>query len=299
MLPVHFAPLQGFTDSVYRRAHARLIGGIHTYYTPFIREEKGAARAKDFRDLLLDIQKGNDENYHVIPQIIFKDLSEFNILTQTLEDIGFREIDLNLGCPYPMQTKSGRGSGLLPHPQKLEPIFQRINTLSHISFSIKMRLGLESEKECLALISMLNVTPLSHVTLHPRLGKQQYKGEMHLEAFSAFANELNHPLIFNGDITTVEEIHATEKCFPHLAGIMIGRGLLARPTLAQEYITGEILNPLPIQKKIHSEVFNEYSQHLKGGEAQILEKIRPFWTYAPNKKIAKTKKLSDYLVSAK
>ena len=76
---------------------------------------------------------------------------------------------------------------------------------------------------------------------------------------------------------------------------MIGRGLLARPTLAQEYITGEILNPLPIQKKIHSEVFNEYSQHLKGGEAQILEKIRPFWTYAPNKKIAKTKKLIDYL----
>ncbi|MBP5246458.1 MAG: tRNA-dihydrouridine synthase family protein, partial [Fibrobacter sp.] len=273
MLPIHFAPLQGFTESAYRRAHARFARGIHTYYTPFIREEKGAARAKDLKDLTRDLQQGELENYHVVPQIIFKDLSEFEILTRTLEDLGFREIDLNMGCPYPMQTKSGRGSGLLPHPEKIAPIFKRIQELSHISFSVKMRLGLHSANESFALIPILNETPLSHVTMHPRLGEQQYKGELHLHDFENFANKLTRPLIYNGDLTTVEEILAVEKKFPSLTGIMIGRGLLARPTLAQEYATGKNLDSLAVQKQIHAEVLKDYSQHLEGGDAQILQKI--------------------------
>ena len=297
MLPIHFAPLQGFTEFAYRRAHAKIAGAIDTYYTPFIREEKGVARAKDLKDLLFDIQAKKFDTYHVVPQIIFKDISEFDILVHTLEDLGIREIDLNLGCPYPMQTKSGRGSGLLPHPEKLEPIFLRIGELSHISFSIKMRLGLTSTDESQALIPMLNAAPLSHVTLHPRLGIQQYKGDLLLDDFEHFASKLKHPVIFNGDITTVEGIRAIEEKYPNLAGIMIGRGLLANPNLAFEYLTGKIEDPLPTLKKIHAEIFAFYSEHLQGGGAQVLEKIRTFWTYAlPScKKINKAKKLSDYL----
>lgn len=295
MIPIHFAPLQGFTESAYRKAHARLVGGIHTYYTPFIREEKGAARAKDFKDFLYDIQGEECPGYHVIPQIIFKDLSEFEILVKTLEDLGCKEIDLNLGCPYPMQTKSGRGSALLAQPEKLKPIFQRIGELSNISFSLKMRLGLESSSESLALLPMLNDTPLSHVTLHPRLGKQQYKGDVDVAGFEAFAQSLKHPLLYNGDIMTVEGIQKLEEKFPNLAGVMIGRGLLARPNLAREYQTGTVEDPLPTLKKLHAEVLEFYRSHLQGGDAQVLEKIRPFWTYAPNKKIAKAKKLGDYL----
>jgi len=296
MLPIHFAPLQGFTEFAYRRAHAQIAGGIHTYYTPFIREEKGAARAKDIKDLLFDIQAGNSKGYHFIPQIIFKDLSEFDILVRTLEELGIREIDLNLGCPYPMQTKSGRGSGILPHPEKLEPVLKRVRELSHISFSIKMRLGLQSAEESQALIPLLNDTPLSHVTVHPRLGMQQYKGELQIENFEFFTNKLIHPIVYNGDIITVEGIHAIEERFPHLAGIMIGRGLLAHPNLACEYQTGKSEDPLPILKKIHAEVLNFYQKHIQGGDAQILEKIRTFWTYAESsKKIIKAKKLGDYL----
>ena len=118
MLPIHFAPLQGFTESAYRLAHSKFAPGIHTYYTPFLRLEKGEVRAKDLRDLQ------TEHPYHLVPQIIVRDVEEFNLLTKTVTDLGFQEIDINMGCPYPMQTKSGRGSGILPHPEKVREMHQ-------------------------------------------------------------------------------------------------------------------------------------------------------------------------------
>ena len=121
MLPIHFAPLQGFTESAYRLAHSKFAPGIHTYYTPFLRLEKGEVRAKDLRDLQ------TEHPYHLVPQIIVRDVEEFNLLTKTVTELGFKEIDINMGCPYPMQTKSGRGSGILPHPEKVREILDAIN----------------------------------------------------------------------------------------------------------------------------------------------------------------------------
>ena len=153
MLPIHFAPLQGFTESAFRLAHSKFAPGIHTYYTPFLRLEKGEVRAKDLRDLEAD------HPYHLIPQIIVRDVDEFNTLTKAVTDLGFKEIDINMGCPYPMQTKSGRGSGILPHVEKVREILDAINA-SNIQFSIKMRLGLTSPEECLQLLPLLNEAPL-------------------------------------------------------------------------------------------------------------------------------------------
>ena len=142
MLPIHFAPLQGFTESAYRLAHSKFAPGIHTYYTPFLRLEKGDIRAKDLRDLQ------TEHPYHLVPQIIVRDVEEFNLLTKAVTELGFKEIDINMGCPYPMQTKSGRGSGILPHPEKVREILDAIKNLSRSSqvaseslkFSIKMPL---------------------------------------------------------------------------------------------------------------------------------------------------------------
>ena len=225
MLPIHFAPLQGFTESAYRLAHSKFAPGIHTYYTPFLRLEKGEVRAKDLRDLQ------TEHPYHLVPQIIVRDVAEFKTLTKTVIDLGFKEIDINMGCPYPMQTKSGRGSGILPHPEKVREILDAINA-SNIQFSIKMRLGLTSPEECLQLLPLLNEAPLAHITLHPRVGIQQYKGALDFETFDKFYSECKHPLIFNGDIADIKDIQYIETRYPKLAGIMIGRGLLANPVLA-------------------------------------------------------------------
>ena len=292
MLPIHFAPLQGFTESAYRLAHSKFAPGIHTYYTPFLRLEKGEVRAKDLRDLQ------TEHPYHLIPQIIVRDVAEFKTLTKTVIDLGFKEIDINMGCPYPMQTKSGRGSGILPHPEKVREILDAINA-SNIQFSIKMRLGLTSPEECLQLLPLLNEAPLAHNTLHPRIGIQQYKGALDFETFDKFYSECKHLLIFNGDIADIKDIQYIETRYPKLAGIMIGRGLLANPVLAAQYAGLPCGTATETLLKIHADIAADYARRLQGN-AQILDKIRPFWTYADlpkkiRKKIEKSRTLEEYL----
>lgn len=294
MLPIHFAPLQGFTESAYRLAHSKFAPGIHTYYTPFLRLEKGEVRAKD----LCDLQ--TEHPYHLIPQIIVRDVAEFKTLTKTVIDLGFKEIDINMGCPYPMQTKSGKGSGILPHPEKVREILDAINA-SNIQFSIKMRLGLTSPEECLQLLPLLNEAPLAHITLHPRVGIQQYKSALDFETFDKFYSECKHPLIFNGDIADIKDIQYIETRYPKLAGIMIGRGLLANPVLAAQYAGLPCGTATETLLKIHADIAADYARRLQGN-AQILDKIRPFWTYADlpkkiRKKIEKSKTLEEYLAA--
>ena len=294
MLPIHFAPLQGFTESAYRLAHSKFAPGIHTYYTPFLRLEKGEVRAKDLRDLQ------TEHPYHLIPQIIVRDVAEFKTLTKTVIDLGFKEIDINMGCPYPMQTKSGRGSGILPHPEKVREILDAINA-SNIQFSIKMRLGRTSPEACLQLLPLLNEIPLTHITLHPRIGIQQYKGALDFETFDKFYSECKHPLIFNGDIADIKDIQYIETRYPKLAGIMIGRGLLANPVLAAQYAGLPCGTATETLLKIHADIAADYARRLQGN-AQILDKIRPFWTYADlpkriRKKIEKSKTFEEYLAA--
>ena len=292
MLPIHFAPLQGFTESAYRLAHSKFAPGIHTYYSPFLRLEKGDIRTKDLRDLQ------TEHPYHLVPQIIVRDVEEFNLLTKAVTELGFKEIDINMGCPYPMQTKSGRGSGILPHPEKVREILDAISA-SNIQFSIKMRLGLTSPEECLQLLPLLNEAPLAHITLHPRIGIQQYKGALDFETFDKFYSECKHLLIFNGDIADIKDIQYIETRYPKLAGIMIGRGLLANPVLAAQYAGLPCGTATETLLKIHADIAADYARRLQGN-AQILDKIRPFWTYADlpkkiRKKIEKSRTLEEYL----
>ena len=167
---IAFAPLQGYTDAVYRRAHWECVGGVDEYYTPFVRIEKGEVRRKDLRD------------------------------TDALQEQGWGRIDLNMGCPFPMQVKAGRGSGLLQYPERVEEIFKEMQRRPEVVFSVKMRLGEESEEEGMRVMPIVNEMPLIHVTLHPRLGRQQYKGVADKEAFLRFAEVCRHPMVYNGDV---------------------------------------------------------------------------------------------------
>ena len=300
MRPIHFAPLQGHTDDVYRRIHHQLIGGIERYYTPFVRVEAGDIRSKDHRD----IDPKNNEGVPVVPQIIFKSLKEFLFLVDEMEALGYREIDLNMGCPFPLQAKHGRGSGILAHPDIIEEVAQAIKGRPHLTFSVKMRLGWDNAEEWKPILAILNDTPLAHITLHPRTGVQQYKGDIDNEAFERFYGECRHPLIYNGDLTRLEQLHDMEARHPRLAGLMVGRGLLARPSLAKEYAEGrewshaEHIRSL---RSLHERLMEQYSNIVKG-DAQLHSKLRTFWEYTepligrkPYKKIMKSGNLRNYM----
>lgn len=300
-LPIHFAPLQGYTDAIYRSAHARIFGGIASYYTPFVRLEHGDFRRKDVRELDAD----NNRGVNLTPQLIASTPEKILRILALFIEKGYKNVDINLGCPFPTLAKRHNGAGLLPYPDEVKALLSAaIEAHPDIRFSVKMRLGWEDAAECMALLPLLNSLPLSHITMHPRLGKQQYKGEVDLEAFQHFYAECEKPLVYNGDLLTLDDIERIESSFPRLAGLMIGRGLLANPALAIEYQQGEPLSPQAMMEKIrllHADVFSQYGNLLEGGEQQLLTKMRTFWEYLlpdgdrkAKKVIHKTSKLSNY-----
>ncbi len=303
MPEIHFAPLQGFTEAPYRCVHQEVCGGVTSYYTPFIRIEHGQIRKKDLREALPE----HNEGVHVIPQIIASDASEFQQLAEKLLAIGHRELDVNMGCPFPLQTRLGRGSGILPHADKVKEILEamaRMHGEKEVSFSVKMRLGQESAEESFALLPLLNEVPLHHITLHPRIGRNQYKGELDMESFERFLTGCKAPVVFNGMLTSVEEIQSIIARYPQLQGVMIGRGLLARPTLAQEYLSGQTFSLNQVQKSVlemHKRLFAHYSEAIEGGEGQLVQKMQSFWEYLEPtfghkaiKKILKAGNLRNY-----
>lgn len=298
---IYFAPLQGYTEDTYRRLHHTLAGGITHYVSPFIRLEHGGIRSKDMRDVRPEFNEG----VPFVPQIIAKDVEEFLTLTQYLYQQNYRQIDVNMGCPFPLQARHGRGAGLLQSPEHVANILSAMSDFSDVKFSVKMRLGQDNAEEGFNLIPLLNAAPLQHITLHPRLGKQQYKGEVNMESFRQFAEGLMHPLIYNGDIHNIADIQRIEQQFPNLKGVMIGRGLLARPSLAIEYAEGkewDDFKQINLIKRLHDGYYESLSNIIPG-EAQLLSKLQTFWDYMSEdllgkkllKKIRKTGSLNNYL----
>lgn len=303
-IPIHFAPLQGYTDDVYRRIHHHLIGGITSYYTPFVRMEGGGVRSKDMRDIRPEFNEG----IPVIPQIIVKSMKEFDYLVNIVQEKGYHRIDINMGCPFPMQAKHGRGSGLLAHTDIIEGMAKAITELKDIDFSVKMRLGWEEKNEWRPVIDILNDIPLHQVTLHPRIGTQQYKGEVLMESFDECYDVCKHPLIYNGDIRTLEDIRSLEQKYPRLAGVMIGRGLLARPWLSAEYESGKEFSEDNRRRLLH-EMHDQLKVHYEttaNSEAQVHARLRLFWEYMEEelgrktyKKIMKAGNLKNYLAAVR
>ena len=299
-MEIHFAPLQGYTDFEYRRIHARHCGGVDTYYTPFIRWEKSGIRDKDIKDIFPE----NNEGLHLIPQIICADTDEFNRLADAIQELGYGEMDLNMGCPAPMQTKLMRGSGILPHPTRVSALLREMERRPEVRFSAKMRLGLEEKEEWRELSDMLNSSCLKHLTVHPRIGKQMYKGEVDMDAFSEVYSSIHIPIIYNGDVTSMEQVSSLSERYPGLHGIMSGRGLLARPTMAKECLMGEEMpheERMSILMQMHEDMLGYCTRKYKV-DSQILLHIHSFWEYQESqlerktwKKIMKAGNMKNYL----
>ncbi|MGL4520121.1 MAG: tRNA-dihydrouridine synthase family protein [Phocaeicola sp.] len=283
------APLQGFTETPWRNAHQAIFGGIDTYYTPFMRIEKNAFRNKDMREVDPELNKVDK----LVPQIIASTPDELHRLVEYLQEKGYSEIDLNMGCPFPLITGRQKGSGLLPHPEMVAPLLEAMASYSTLRFSVKMRLGFQEATEWRELLPILNSTPLAHITLHPRLGKQQYKGVVDREGFAQFYEACSHPLIYNGDLQSLEQMQQLATDFPQLAGIMLGRGLLSRPSLAAEFKTGQSLSDKELLTKfqaLHEAMLYHYETQLQG-ETQVMSKLKSFWEYAPPMLNPKKKKV--------
>ena len=284
------APLQGLTEAPWRSVHFRLFGeeqGDVEYFTPFIRVEKGEVRKRDMRDYTSDLNAG----MRLTPQIIFRDAEEWRMLVDALAEAGATRIDMNMGCPFPPQVRKGRGAGMLSHPDMVEEIAKAMEGYADsIDFSVKMRLGVNDASESLSLVDILNSMKLRHITVHPRTATQQYKGELQLDAMDEFASVLKHPVVFNGEVSSPSDI---EKLTSRYDGVMVGRGLLRRPTLFAEYRSGGELTAEERNEAFLSLIGRTASvlEQRLCGATQLKDKMKPYWEYAPETLDRKTVKL--------
>lgn len=294
--PILFAPLQGYTEAFYRMAHARAIGGILEYYTPFIRLEKGILRRRDINDTSPEKNTG----INTVPQILVRQKEDALSLISYLAEAGYRRIDFNFGCPFPKIVKQGAGAGLLPHPEKVQEILSVTERFPTIEFSVKMRAGAADPGEAEQLLPILNDTPLKHIVLHPRLAVQQYRGTPDLRAFQTFAEQCTPSLFYNGDIRSADDVERLKQILPDISGFMIGRGLLNHPFLSQEILLGRKLTPEE-QANLVSDFHAEVLKNLQETE-QLLPELKTLWEYLlPDadtrlrKKILKSRTFAEYL----
>lgn len=272
------SPLQGFTDFRFRNAFNHYFGGIDTFYAPYIRLN---GKLKIKQSYQLDLQPENNTTLNVIPQVMTNDADEFMFVVDYVQSLGYKELNWNLGCPYPMVTKSGMGSGLICNPTKIDEILKRAHNESDITVSMKMRMGYEHAAEILDTLPILDSYPLKNIAIHARIGKQLYKGPVDLEAFERCITGTKHKLYYNGDITSVESFKAMEARFPSIDHFMIGRGLIADPFLPSMIKNNTTTYPKDrweIFSQFHDTIYQQYDAYLSG-PTPIKMKMLGFWEF--------------------
>lgn len=224
----YFAPMEGLTDSIYRRAHHQYFTGVDRYYMPFLSPTiHRTLTHREDRELPL----AESESFHAVPQVLTKVSEDFLWAAQVCLDRGYDEVNLNVGCPSGTVVSKGKGSGMLRDLEHLDRFLDEIFAKSPIPVSVKTRLGIENPEEFTAILDIYNKYPIKELTIHPRVRKQFYNGTVDMELFHYAVRNSRNPLCYNGDITSVEQIESLSREFPQLESVMIGRGLVADPGL--------------------------------------------------------------------
>ncbi|PKQ65110.1 hypothetical protein BZG02_04575 [Labilibaculum filiforme] len=276
-MKISLAPLQGYTDWVFRQAYDKCIGGIDEFYTPFlVLQNSGEIRTSHKRE----VEPFVERNKSLVPQFLAGSVAEFQFFETYFSDLGYKKMNWNLGCPFPLVTRKKKGSGLLPFPEIIKDILENAYS-GKIDLSIKMRLGLEEKSEILAVLDVIKQFNIDEVIVHPRIGKQMYKGSADRDYFQELQNGFNKSMGFNGDISTLEDFESLHAQFPKLNHVMLGRGVLKDYWLPAK-IKGIEIPTVAIRKKalrnMHDEIFSTYASFLSG-DTQILQKVKPFWEY--------------------
>ncbi len=222
----YFAPMEGLTDSIYRRLHHKYFPGVDRYYMPFLSPTiHRSLTHKEDREL----PPADSVAFIAVPQVLTKVPEDFLWAAQVCLDRGYDEVNLNIGCPSGTVVSKGKGSGMLRDPASLDRFLEEIFAASPLPISVKTRLGLEKSEEFPAILEVLNRYPIKELTIHPRVRKQFYDGSVDMEMFDYAVKNIRKPLCYNGDILTLEQAEALREKYPRIQSVMIGRGLIADP----------------------------------------------------------------------
>lgn len=231
MTPVFFAPMEGLTDTAYRRVHHECFAGVESYYIPFISPTQNLVlTGREKRNVLPEYNRG----VPCVPQVLAKDRDQFLWAANLLAGYGYSEVNLNAGCPSSTVTAKGKGAGMLREPEKLEAFLDAVCAASPLPVSVKTRIAYDSPEEWAALLAIYARYPLKRLILHPRTRRERYDpGTLHMECWQAAREAYPGELIYNGDLFTPTDIARMEVSASRPDGVMLGRGLVANPALAR------------------------------------------------------------------
>lgn len=292
----YFAPLEGLTDSIYRRLHHKYFPGIDRYYTPFFSPSiHRKLTQKERRELL------PAKDFQVVPQALTRNAEDFLWLAQQCVDAGYSELNLNLGCPSGTVTAKGKGAGLLREPEALDKLLEDIFSETLIAVSVKTRIGYASSEEFAGLLDIFNRYPIKELTIHPRTRTAFYKGDVDMDAFRYAAENSRNPLCYNGNLCSRAQIDTFAESFPGINAVMLGRGLIGDPGMLSP--GGTDVHAL---EAFHDELLSAYTEAF-GSSRNAMFRMKENWHYMiarfPGceklyKRLRKTTDIDEYLSTA-
>lgn len=295
----YLAPMEGITGYVYRNAYAKYFGGVDKYFTPFITPDQNRyLNKKEKKDILPELNKG----LYVVPQIMTNNASHFTGLQKELKELGYEEVNLNLGCPSATVVTKRKGAGLLAFPDKLDELLYDIFEKNVGKISIKTRVGISSYDEFDRLLDIFNKYEMEELIIHPRVREDFYKNTPDMETFSRALQRSKNKLVYNGDIHSVEAYKIFMDKFPKTETIMLGRGVLKNPTLISQCKCVPVSSDREIIMQFMNEILKGYYEHM-GNERNVLFRMKELWLYLKEyfdngdkcwKKINKAKNFKEY-----
>ena len=295
-MKLYLAPLEGITSYIYRKALYQCFDGFDKYFIPFIRAKQNlnfSGREKK------DISPENNSGMYAVPQILTRNADDFLRTANQLKEYGYQEVNLNLGCPSKTVVTKGCGAGFLTRPDELEQFLDRIFSKTDMKISVKTRLGMENAEEFPRLMEIYNRFPMEELIIHPRVQKDFYKNIPNLEAFGEALAISKNPVCYNGDIFSADDFKRIHAQFPNVECFMMGRGVLADPSLAREIRGGKAADQSDI-RRFHDLLYHTYREEVSG-DRNVLFKMKEIWFYlapmfADSKKYAKKIKKSERCV---
>ena len=303
----YLAPMEGLTTYNFRTNWNHYYGGMDKYFTPFISNRHMNSRERN------DVLPEHNTGMHTVPQILTNKAEEFLSLAEQLAGYGYREVNLNLGCPSGTVVARNRGAGFLGTTRELESFLDEIFEKCPLEISIKTRIGMSYTDEWAPLLQIYRKFPMKELIIHPRLQAEGYKGTPHLEAFAEAACTLQCPLCYNGDITSPETLSLILEKLPMIDTVMIGRGILQNPDLLRQLKATELRDTsshtegsslpspaerLAVLKEFHASLLNGYRE-IMSGDTNTLYKMKDLWTFLscsfenPDKYVKKIRKATD------
>ena len=272
-MKLDFAPMEGITGRDLREVHAACFPGVDRYRLPFLSPAADHHLTPRQRR---DLDPGSLGLARLLPQVLTKDPDDFLWAAAALGDLGYEQVDLNLGCPSGTVVGKGKGSGLLRDPAALDRFLEAIFSAAPLPISVKTRIGLEDPGEWENILPILARYPIREVTVHPRTRRELYKGGVHFDAFLRAAEVLPFPLWYNGNLFTPADLRDLEGACPELAGAVIGRGLLADPALITRCRGGSRSRGALMD--FHEELAARYLTYMHPDGA-VLPKFKELWMY--------------------